>query len=82
MCQHISAKAITTKLNENFFSLVREKVVTPDALEFARISPKIVLHLLKRVTELSCAYYTGRKAYYETSSVFLAFLRFTIIATD
>lgn len=72
-CGQISPSANTTKLNENFFSLVRAKVATPDTLEFAIVFPKIVLDLLKRISELPFVYYTGKKAYYDTSSGFLPF---------
>ena len=68
--------AITTTLNENFYSLIREWVVTPDILEFAVLFPYVLQELLKSSktapTTLPFHYFTP-DSHYEQSTGFIPF---------
>ena len=62
---NIYTKAVSTKVNENFYANIRMENPTPDVLAFARLFQSVVEDYLMRISKLSFVYYTGPKSFYK-----------------
>ena len=61
----LTAKSLSTKVNEKLFAQIGVQVVTPDVLEFSRCLPGAVENLQMRMSELPFIFFTNRESYYE-----------------